>query len=266
MWYRRHGRHDLPWRRTCDPYRIFISELMLQQTQVDRVIPKYTEFLKAFPTIQKLSRASQSNVLKTWHGLGYNRRALYACRAAQKIIGEFRGKFPHDIHDIELLPGVGKYTVRAIRVFAWNTPEVLIETNIRRVFIHFFFSNKSTVADRDILAYIQKTLPRKNPRAWYWALMDYGALALKDVKNPNRKSAHYTRQSRFLGSRRHARAKIISFFLERRNATSLHALASYLQRDTLLKKYAKKRVLSEILRDLKKEGFVVSVNGAWRML
>ncbi|MEK7516265.1 MAG: A/G-specific adenine glycosylase [Patescibacteria group bacterium] len=255
-WYRRNGRRELPWRKTLEPYKILVSEIMLQQTQVPRVLEKYQQFLRVFPTIAKLANASPRAVLETWQGLGYNRRALFLQRAAQKIQSEFHGAFPRDPAMLETLPGVGKYTARAVSVFAWNRPEAFIETNIRRVFIHFFFPRKKKVSDGDLLPLIEKALWRKNPRRWYWALMDYGALALKGLPNPNRKSAHYARQSPFLGSRRYARAKALEFLLERRRGARMQEFVMRFRIDPFLQNYEKEDALAGILSELAAEGFI----------
>src|SRR3989338_7324816 len=133
-YWKEHGRHDLPWRLTHDPYRILVSEVMLQQTQVPRVIEKYKEFLKKFPTVRALAKASLSDVLKVWSGLGYNRRGKYLHDAAKEIVavGNIREALASS------LPGVGPYTRAAVRVFAFNEPDILIETNIRAAYIHHF--------------------------------------------------------------------------------------------------------------------------------
>jgi len=177
---------DLPWRRTKNPYKILVSEIMLQQTQVERVIPKYAEWLARFPTAATLATAARATVLTTWRGLGYNRRALALKRAAESIVA--RGKFPREVAEILELPGVGPYTAGAIAAFAFNEPVVMIETNIRTVFIHHFFSDQKNVRDSELLPLIEKTLPRLKPREWYWALMDYGSHLKKEVGNLGRQS------------------------------------------------------------------------------
>lgn len=199
--YKEHGRHALPWRKTTNPYRILVSEIMLQQTQVDRVLPKYKEFIKAFPTRTKLANATLKEVLLHWNGLGYNRRGKYLWESVQK------GPIPKTT--LEALPGVGPYTARAVSVFAYGNREVFIETNIRAVFIHEFFNDKEGVDDKEIFPYIEKTLPKKNIREWYWALMDYGSYLKKNNPNPSRKSKHHAKQSTFKGSLREARGDIV---------------------------------------------------------
>ena len=167
--YQQHGRHTLPWRETYDPYHVWISEVMLQQTQVERVIPKYQAFLEIFPDIHTLAGASLSAVLIQWQGLGYNRRAkmLHAC--ANEVVSSFSGKFPDTFNALTQLPGIGPYTAGALLAFAYNTPVPIIETNIRTAYIHHFFSEITEVTDAKILQCIEKTLNKENPREWYWA-------------------------------------------------------------------------------------------------
>jgi A/G-specific adenine glycosylase len=187
-----------------------VSEVMLQQTQVSRVLVKYPEFLKAFPTVETLAKAPLSQVLKVWQGMGYNRRALALKRMAEKIVADFNGKVPRARLDLESLPGVGPYTAGAVRAFAFNEPEIFIETNIRRIFIHHFFIDKEGISDREIYPLVETTLDTNNPREWYWALMDYGSHLPKIArKNSNTQSKHYVRQSKFKGSLRELRGKII---------------------------------------------------------
>ncbi len=210
--YRAKGRHDLPWRKTDDPYAILISEVMLQQTQVSRVEGFYGKWLARFPDFAALARAGTAEVLAAWQGLGYNRRALALKRLAEKVMEEHGGRLPRDRAALEALPGIGKGTSGSLMAFAFNAPEPFIETNIRRVFIHFFFPRaRHGVTDREIERYLQETLDRARPREWYWALMDYGA-AMPAV-NPNRRSAHYRRQSAFKGSDRELRGRVLRYLI-----------------------------------------------------
>lgn len=212
--YKKHGRHDLPWRKTKDAYKILVSEIMLQQTQVLRVIPKYKSFLKKFPTVQALAKASLKDVLIEWQGLGYNRRGMYLKKCAEKIISDFGGKFPKDFETLTTLPGIGPATAGDILAFAYNIPILVIETNIRSVFIHFFFTDSKKVSDKQILPLIEKTLDISNSREWYYALMDYGAYLKSTNSNPSRKSAHHIKQSKFKGSNREMRANILRLLLD----------------------------------------------------
>lgn len=214
--YQKEGRHDLPWRKTKDPYKILVSEVMLQQTQVARVWEKYSEFLKKFPTVEALAQAPLAEVLRVWQGMGYNRRAKYLHDTARVIAHTHRGCVPKTEAELRALPGVGHYTANAILTFAHNEPHVFIETNIRRVYIHHFFKNKRGVSDKKILELVEETLDTKNPREWYYALMDYGAHLPKIThKNPNTQSKHYTKQSAFKGSLRELRGKIIRALTEK---------------------------------------------------
>jgi A/G-specific adenine glycosylase len=251
-YYRAH-RRDFPWRNTRDPYRILVSEIMLQQTQAPRVVSKYEEFIARFPTVQTLARASVSDVLAIWKGLGYNRRALALKRAAEIIMREHGGKVPRDIEKLIALPGVGKATAGDVLAFAWNIPVVVIETNIRSVFLHFFFPNVKNVHDRDILPLIEKTLDQKNPREWYAALMDYGAMLKRTHGNASRKSAHYAKQLPFKGSNREARARIL-FAITEKPATA-----------TRLTKTLKlsEEIVTKNLAALEKEGFIASRRGVF---
>ncbi|MCK4515668.1 MAG: HAD-IA family hydrolase, partial [Spirochaetaceae bacterium] len=206
--YHRH-RRKMPWRETLNPYEILVSEIMLQQTQADRVVPKYREFLDSFPTVQRLARASLQEVLQRWQGLGYNRRGKHLHDTAREIMDRFDGTVPRSARELRTLPGVGPYTAGAVRAFAFNAPAVFVETNIRRVFIHLFFPGRESVADREILPLIGVTLDCEDPRNWYYALMDFGAHLAGVFGNANRRSAHYQRQGPFVGSVREVRGMII---------------------------------------------------------
>ena len=207
--YKKQGRHDLPWRKTKDPYRILVSEIMLQQTQVERVIPKYKDFIKKWPTAAELAKASLGGVLKEWQGLGYNRRAKLLHQCAYTIINDSKGRWPKEYDELKRLPGIGPYTAGAVMAFAYNKPVPIIETNIRTVFLHHFFKNKSDVDDVAVMRLVERTLDQKNPREWYWALMDYGTHLKKEFGNPNKKSKHYAKQSKFAGSDRQIRGAIV---------------------------------------------------------
>ena len=211
--FRAHGRR-LPWRDTSAPYAILVSEIMLQQTQVERVIPRYRDFLAAFPDVASLARAPLQEVLAVWQGLGYNRRAVALHRLAQQVCADYGGIIPDRASELERLPGVGHYTARAIVAFAFNRPEVFIETNIRTVFIHHFFQDRDGIHDREILPLVTRTLDRDDPRTWYASLMDYGVFLKSLHPNPSRRSAHHTRQSPFKGSNRELRSRILRAILD----------------------------------------------------
>lgn len=193
---------------------------MLQQTQVSRVIPKYRVFLKRFPTLRSLARASLADVLSGWQGLGYNRRGKALHDTARLLVRNHGGKIPKDAAALRTLPGIGPYTASAVCVFAFNKPEILIETNIRTVFIHFFFSGRKKVRDEELAVLVKEMIDLKNPRRWYSALMDYGAHLKQSGKKLNAKSAHYVRQAPFKGSRRELRGLLVRM-ASQRNGTAL---------------------------------------------
>ncbi|MGA2977487.1 MAG: A/G-specific adenine glycosylase [Spirochaetia bacterium] len=209
----------MPWRRTRVSYRIFVSEIILQQTRIDRVRRKYPEFLRAFPSFRRLAEASVEQVLAAWKGLGYNRRALALRESARIIVTRHRGRVPRTVTGLMELPGVGHATASAVLVYSFNMPLAFIETNIRRVYLHFFFPRSTDVTDKMILPLIEKTMDRSNPREWFYALMDYGAMLGRKEANPNRRSAGYKRQPAFQGSVRQARGEALAAMLKLRNAT-----------------------------------------------
>ncbi len=212
--YEQNGRHDLPWRKTVNPYHILVSELMLQQTQVARVIPKYQAFLKQFPTVRRLADAPLGEVLVAWQGLGYNRRAKFLWSAAQAVVKDGKGKWPKTFGGLKALPGVGEYTAGAVMCFAYNQPARLIETNIRTVYIHHFFADREAVPDIELVPLIDKTADIHRPREWGWALMDYGSYLKSTVGNLNKKSKTYQKQSTFKGSNRYVRGAILKVLTE----------------------------------------------------
>lgn len=207
-YYRSHKRL-FPWRDTENTYHVYLSEVMLQQTQTGRVREKFAEFLSVLPTWQALATAPLSAVLSLWQGLGYNRRAKFLHESAQRIVRDHEGTVPSDIETLESLPGIGPATARSIAAFAYNKPVVFIETNIRTVFIHEFFPGEREVSDADLLPFIEATLDRDNPRQWYYALMDYGVMLKQTLPNPSRRSKHHVVQSRFEGSDRQIRGACI---------------------------------------------------------
>jgi A/G-specific adenine glycosylase len=212
--YRKNPR-ILPWRKTRDPYRILVSEIMLQQTQVERVLRKYKFFVKTFPNLVSLAEASLQDILIVWQGLGYSRRAISLKNIAETIVTNYGGKIPSSQETLIKLPGIGRYTAAAIETFAFNKPTTIIETNIRSVYLYFFFQAKNKVKDSEIISLIEKTLDKRNPREWYYALMDYGVILKKTHANLNKKSAHYQRQSPFRGSNRQLRGMILKTLVEK---------------------------------------------------
>ncbi len=199
----------MPWRRTRDPYKILVSEVMLQQTQVERVIPYYKAFLKKFPNVRALSHAKLSEVLKIWQGLGYNRRAKMLREAAKVLAQKHNGRFPKTAEELEALPGVGPYTAHAVAAFAYNQNVVFVETNIRTAVTHHFFTSKEKTDDAEVFAVLHKTLPKGKSREWYAALMDYGAYLKRSGVRLNARSKHYAKQSVFEGSMRQARGALL---------------------------------------------------------
>jgi A/G-specific adenine glycosylase len=254
-YYRLHGR-DFPWRRTTNPYNIVVSEIMLQQTQVERVHGKYLEFINAFPDFDSLSKASQKDVLALWQGLGYNRRALALKRLAENVVSMHGGALPRNVEALSSLPGIGKTTAGEILAFAFNIPSVFIETNIRRVFIHEFFDGEDDVKDREILPLVEATVDEENPREWYWALMDYGSMLKRHVVNPNRRSAHYTRQTPFEGSDRRIRGLVVKRLLNH-----MPLSAERLVKETGVGLDHLKRILAGLVG----EGFICEDNGLYKI-
>lgn len=246
-YFHRYGRNYLPWRQDHDPYKIMVSEIMLQQTQVERVIPKFTQFLGAFPTVEKLAHASLADVLKQWQGLGYNRRGKYLHQAAQKIVTEFEGVIPRKEDMLLSLPGIGAYTAAAIQAFSFNKPVIIIETNVRTIFLHHFFPNQDKVFDKELIPLVAQTLDHSNPRQWYAALMDYGTYLKSVLPNPGRRSKHYAKQTTFKGSYRQIRGEVIKALALRDQRTYQELL------DTIT---GDKTKLQDVLLTLEKEGFV----------
>ncbi|MCZ0863158.1 A/G-specific adenine glycosylase [Methanocorpusculum vombati] len=211
--YETKGRHDMEWRHNFDPYRIVVSEVMLQQTQVPRVAVMYPQFIEKFPDFAALAAAPQAELLAAWQGMGYNRRALNLQKLAVAITHEFGGVLPEDPEALAALPGIGPATSCSIAAFAFNRPVVFIETNIRRVFIHYFFSDTTVVDDRDLLPLVEACLLPGRSREWYWALMDLGTALKTSVPNPNRRSRQYVKQSAFAGSDRQIRGALLRLLL-----------------------------------------------------
>lgn len=240
-----------PWREMITPYNIVVSEIMLQQTQVSRVLVKYPAFLLRFPDFNSLTTASLEDVLREWQGMGYNRRAKYLKEIAEKVIKEYKGILPTDADILMSFPGIGKNTAGSIVAFAFNKETVFIETNIRRVMIHHFFQDKEEIDDKDVLKFVEKTLDKHNPRDWYYALMDYGAHLSKVIKNPNKKSKHYSIQSKFEGSTREVRSKILKLLIH--GETTKKELYAKLNDDRL----------GVIINGLIREGFVREEKGKY---
>lgn len=219
-YYRIHGR-DLPWRKHISPYAILVSEMMLQQTQVTRVLKKFPEFLAKFPDFVSLADASLVDILTIWQGMGYNRRAKYLHESAIQIVRKHRGVLPHDPENLESFPGIGAATAGSIACFAFDAPTVFIETNIRRSILFHFFPFQHQVTDTEVRKVVEECIQYLTSgktmsfREWYWALMDYGSYLKTVVDNPNVRSKHYVKQSKFEGSDRQIRGALLKTYLKK---------------------------------------------------
>jgi A/G-specific adenine glycosylase len=245
-----------PWRTDTRPWGVLVSEFMLQQTQTERVIPYWERWMKRWPTPEMLAEAPMKEALREWSGLGYNRRGRFLKECAELIVKRHDGKVPETPEYLLSLPGIGPYVSGAVACFAYNYPAVFIETNIRAVMLHFFFNDRKDVKDREIFPLLKSTLDRENPRKWYWALMDYGAALKKVTVNPNRRSAHYIRQSRFEGSFRQMRGAVVRTLVSEGpgNSDEIKRQTGILKRD-----------LYKVLEALKKESMVAEENGVYRI-
>ncbi len=221
---------EMPWRQNTNPYFVLVSELMLQQTQVDRVIPKFELFINRFPSVNELADASLAEVLQLWSGLGYNRRAKFLHEAAKMIVKDFHGKFPELEKDLLLLPGVGKNTAGALLAYAFNRPSVFIETNVRTVYFYHFFEGSLEVSDKELQELVERTIDREHPREWYWALMDYGSHLKRSGAGQLSKSKHYKKQAPLKGSVREIRGLIVKE-LASRDLTDFELRAVIVQDD-----------------------------------
>ena len=258
--YKKEGRGHLPWRKTKDPYKILVSEVMLQQTQVGRVVPFYKNFIKQFPTPKKLAEAKLSDVLKAWQGLGYNRRAKYL-HGVGIALAETR--FPKTAGELEALSGVGPYTARAVAAFAYNRPEVFVETNIRTVLFYHGLVGTKKVSDTALFPLVAELLKKSKmqPRDFYAALMDYGSHLKQQGVRLNKQSKHYAKQSKFEGSARQLRGAILRELLQK--PAPLSVLTK-----SFVKKFSPARSKGEIERELKRleaEGMVVLQRGRFRI-
>ena len=245
-YFKQYGR-DFPFRQDITPYNVLVSEMMLQQTQTNRVSEKFEEFIKKFPDFKSLNNAPLNEILELWQGLGYNRRAVALKKIAEKVVSEFDGILPADVEILKSFPQIGHNTASSIVAFAFNMPTFFIEVNVRRVYIYFFFPGKTLVNDKDIMPLVRKTLEFANVRNWYYALMDYGVMLKKSHPELNKRSAHYRKQSKFKGSNRESRGKILKLLIERKLITEAEIL-KYLSIEP-------KRV-GLILSQLIQEGFI----------
>lgn len=253
-YYAEHSR-SLPWRvleadGNCDGYKTLVSEMMLQQTQASRVIPKYRSFLKTFPNLGSLAAAPLSDVLRQWSGLGYNRRAKYLHEAAQNLVQVVQ---PWSIADLTSQKGIGSNTAKAVLVYSYNQPHVFIETNIRTVIIHHFFASRELVTDQEVELVLSGLMDNSNPRYFYWAMMDYGTMLKKTAGNASRRSTTYAKQSAFHGSKRQVRGAVI-----------MQLANQPLTEAALQQKIANER-LALVLMDLLAEGLIVYQNKRYQL-
>lgn len=244
-WYIKHGRHDLQWRKNITPYRILVSEIMLQQTQVSRVIPKFDIWMSCYPTLSSLRNATLTDVLILWQGLGYQRRAKALLQIAKEYI-----KIPKDFDSLCELPCVGTYTASALSAFAYNNFSYpMLETNIRTALIEEYYKNEEKVSDVLLYKDIERitsllTVKKIGARKWYYALMDYGASLKERNISHNTKSSHYVKQKAYKGSDRELRAKILFAITHKEN----------LPTDSRSKK---------ILVTLTNEGYITKINNSF---
>ena len=266
---------DLPWRRTRDPYGIWVSEVMLQQTQVARVDGRWQRWLARFPSLEALARAEVADVLEEWQGMGYNRRAL-SLRAAAQAMVDGGGEMPSDERELVALPGIGPATAAGIRAFAFDLPATYLETNVRTVFLHELFSDAEDVPDSALLPLVRETCPKDasnpddDPRTWYYALLDYGAYLKRTVPNPSRRSRSHVRQSRFEGSHRQKRAEVVRLLLEARQIdgglTPDQVIDGLSQAEVAAgREMPDPREILGILDELAAEGFCLLERGTWRV-
>lgn len=253
-YYAKHGR-DLPWRvaeanGTYSPYKILVSEIMLQQTQATRVIPKYQAFLARFPDVNSLATAPLAAVLSEWSGLGYNRRAKFLHEAAKQLATKPE---PWTLKDLVQCKGIGHNTAAAVLVYAYNQPWAFIETNIRTVFIHHFFPDTVDVTDKDLLPIVEQAIDKEHPREWNWALMDYGVYIKASVGNLSRFSKHYAKQTTFSGSKRQVRGQVLRLLKD--SDMSLAEMTNSISDDRL----------QGVLTDLKKEGLISEAAGTFHL-
>lgn len=272
-WYTVNKR-DLPWRATREPYSILISEIMSQQTQLPRVIPKYTAWIEKFPRVESLANAKVSDVLQYWSGLGYNRRALHLKKTAEVITKKYRGKFPQTESELRELPGIGKYTARAVLCFAFDHQIAVVDTNVRKVILTQIINpenskltrteslsdgasnNDRKIDEHFIEDLAEQLLPKGRAYEWNQALMDYAASVLKKEKIP------IPKQTKFIGSHRYFRGQILKQLLHK-NRLSLEELGPLIKQD-----FNKNEIewLQKILEELVREGFLVYKNDTFSLV
>lgn len=248
-------KRDLPWRINITPYNIVISEVMLQQTQVSRIITKYEPFITELPCFQSLAEAPLPILLRLWQGIGYNRRAIYLQRLAQIVVQDYDRKLPENPVILDTFPGIGEATAASISVYAFNKPIPFIETNVRRIYIHHFFQDRIDIDDKEIMPIVAQTLDTENPREWYYALMDYGTMLARTIDNPNKRSKHYSIQSQFEGSDRQIRGMILKELLNQ--SLDKQELYGVIAKD-------ESRV-DKVITQLEREGFIIQEEGKYKI-
>lgn len=262
---------DLPWRETRDPYAIWISEVMLQQTQVQRVLGRWERWIERFPDVESLAQVPAADVLQEWQGMGYNRRALALHEAAQKI--SELGSFPTGAKELVALPGIGPTTAAGIRAFAFDLPGIYLDTNVRTVFLHELFPDDTAVPDKAIAPLVERCCPKTaedptdDPRTWYYALLDFGAYLKRVAPNPSRRSASHTKQSKFEGSHRQKRAALLRLALAAGDAgiTAEEAARSLSSQEEAQGRAPVSQEMAEsILDDLRNEGFCRKTRARYR--
>ncbi|MFW9823264.1 MAG: A/G-specific adenine glycosylase [Candidatus Thorarchaeota archaeon] len=246
-YYKQH-RREFPFRQNTTPYNVLVSEIMLQQTQTGRVAEKFLIFIDKFPNFNTLSNAPVEDVLKAWQGLGYNRRAIALKKISDIVVNEYNGKLPDTVEILKSFPQIGHNTASSIVTFAFDKPTIFIETNIRRVYIYFFFYSRKGVNDKEIISIVEKTLDKSNPREWYYAIMDYGVMLKKSFPDLNKQSAHYRKQVPFKGSNRQIRGKILKLLISGKKFTISEIEEQF--------KNFNKTTLKDILTQLEKEEFI----------
>ncbi len=245
----------MPWREDTKPYYVLVSEFMLQQTQVSRVLEKFPMFIERFPDIESLASASLADVIAQWSGLGYNRRAKFLKSCAENIVNLYGGQLPQDHKQLTSLPGIGTATASAVLTYAYNISLPYIETNVRTVFLHHFFPNEENISDNQLIEIALQCWDRENAREWCWALMDYGTFLKKSVGNANKRSKHYTKQSKFQGSDRQQRGRIL------KKLTGQNISVSELSEILNLDAGYTKQIVDGLMRD----GLVAESQGEYRL-
>lgn len=249
-------RRSFSWREEITAYRVLISEVMLQQTQTSRVEQKFEQFMSKFPTVYDLASSSLHDVLALWSGLGYNRRGRFLWLSSKVIVEQWNGLISDDPEVLVQLPGIGKNSAGSIVAFAYNKPTIFLETNVRAVLIHYFFSDRDDVHDKELLPLLHLLVDRENPRDFYYALMDLGVWLKKQYKNPTRKSLSYNKQSPFKGSVRQVRGAILRCLLAEKK----------MQKEDLFKKLEYQKELFDLaLKQLTHEQLIVTNNSFFKI-